>query len=76
MSLRILPGFLLPGDKALAYPRLDPDNRLRAAMGVPLRHEIRTARVDMPAGAAKLSPEGRAVLEWMAHVDAGRIGGS
>ena len=73
--MRILPDFLLHGDKTLAHPRLDPDNQMRAAMGGPLRHELRTARVDRPADSAKLNPEARAMLEWMAHVDAGRIGG-
>ncbi len=75
MSLRPLPDFLLRGDPATALPRLDDDNRMRAAMGTPLRHQRRSARVEMPADSAELSPEQRAVLEWMAHVDAGRIGG-
>ena len=74
MTLRILPDFLLSGDNHHAHPRPDPDNRMRAAMGTPLRHQLRAARVDIPADHAKLSPEARATLQWMAHVDAGRIG--
>ena len=70
MSIRELPDFLRAGDKALGLPR-------RAGF----RHVIGTAQPDVPpvgvvSGHDPASAGEQAVREWLAHVVAGRIGGS
>ena len=70
MSIRELPDFLRAGDKVLGLPRRTG-----------FRHIIGTAQLDVPplgvvSGHDPASAGDQAVREWLAHVVAGRIGGS
>ena len=69
MSIRELPDFLRAGDKALGMPRRPG-----------FCHIIGTAVPDEPpagvvSGHDPASAGEQAVLEWLAHLVAGRIGG-
>ena len=66
---RILPNFLMEGDRERGTPIANPHSRMRAMMGMP-------PRAPAPPLVQSLSQdEGTAAREWLRHVEAGRIGG-
>ncbi len=67
MSLRILPLFLLHGDKAMATPQPHP-RTVKGSPGPEFPAPRELSRRDVQ------SNDAQAALDWLAHVRAGRIG--
>ena len=68
---RLLPGFLLHGDAALGFPRREGTARLRAMIG--------TAQPQVPEAwrGERHDPRSAgdaAVVDWLRHLAAGRLG--
>ncbi|MEO7329570.1 MAG: hypothetical protein ABI193_13405 [Minicystis sp.] len=67
MTIRHLPDFLKYGDKGVGLPRRSPHAHIgKGFPDLPAR--------PLPATRDAYCAQEIAMLEWMAHVDAGRIG--
>ena len=79
MSLRVLTGFLTHGDAELGLPRPSPTVQMRGKMGLPPGRTPRAAvavlRGADGGGGGSDAGASAAARDWLAHVEAGRMGG-
>ena len=79
MSLRVLTGFLTHGDAELGLPRPSPTVQMRGKMGLPPDHtpgaDVAVLRGADGGGDGSDASASAAARDWLAHVEAGRMGG-
>ena len=75
MSLRVLTHFLTHGDAELGLPRPSPAVQMRGKMGLPPDRSAGDGVAVLRGADGGGASASAAARDWLAHVEAGRMGG-